>query len=350
MYHHNTKMRFFVLLGLLTPAVLASFFDTDAGKRVSAHLEQLGDAVIDVKGQLSDNVFDSWSKEDLEAWLQSHNIEFEDSLEAAKEHKDLLFEDFTAKADSVGDSVGDAGQKILSKGKEYYESLAENVVELWNDNKLLEYIHERGIKEPAEYTHDQLVKLAQSAKDNMPEMPNGHFSRNWFSGWSRDDLTDALKKAGHSIEGSRKELVDRVYNVYTDAFSKGQEVGEKAQKNAETINNDVQSSFMHWKEATFDKWSLDDLKEYCSDFSDEVASKRDDLVAQAKANYDQVAKNLRPKINNLRKPRVARPHASKQIVAKLNTYWAMASPYVYSVYAPIHKAFLQFYAFVRSKF
>lgn len=350
-----------MVLGLLTPAVLGSFFESSAGQRVSAQIEQLGDKFLDAKGRVSDAVFDSWSKDDLEAWLKSHEIDFEDSLEAAKENKDLLLADISGKADSVGDSVGDAGQKILSKGKEYYESLAENVVELWNDNKLLEYIHERGIKEPAEYTHDQLVKLAQSAKDKLPEMPDGHFSRNWFSGWSRDDLAAALKSTGQSIEGSRKELVDRVYAVYTDAFAKGQDagnkaqksaesVGKKAQKSAEAVGSDLQSSFMHWKEATFDKWSLEDLKEYCSDFSDEVGTKRDELIAQAKANYNQVAKDLRPKIQNLRKQRPPRPHACKQIADQVNTYWAKASPYVYSVYSHLRQVYLQIYAFVRSKF
>lgn len=268
----------------------------------------------------------------------------EDIASKANEVKD----DVAAKASVAGAKASEAGEKFLSKGKEFYESAAESVVELWSNNKLLEYIHERGIKEPASYTHDQLVKLAQSAKDRVPDMPGGHFGRNWFSSWSRDDLSSALKKAGQDIEGTRKQLVDRVYAVYTDAFNKGADAGKKVEKDGKKMNRDLQAHLMQWKEATFDKWSVEDLKEYVSEFSDDAASKRDDLVAQAKAHHAYYVEKLRPKRPTRGTPK--RPHACSQIVSQVEAHMAKVSPYFAPVWNNLRTHALNAYAFIRSKF
>ena len=325
-------MKLSIIYALVAATAQAThFFETSPGDAVLLKLGELGANLVDSAGAIQESAFDHWDESELKAWLESHKLSkkdvqetHEELLKRARKNKELLRDDVTSfsqkaqgeasnafedgvehgknaasdaadKAQDATDKVksaaenahaaaAEAGQRFVSKGKEFYEQTAKGVIGIWSNTKLKDYLNDRNIKYAADATHEQLVSLVESAKDS----PVVTGTASWFEGWSREDLTDALKRVGENIEGSRKELVDRVQKAYADSVAKGHETAEQANKHAA-------SNLPKWKDAMFDRWSFEDLKEYVEDFGDKAASTKDELAKQAKSHFDYFTAGLKPK-------------------------------------------------------
>lgn len=270
--------------GLLSGPVLGSlFFQESKADKFKANLESIGYEVFDSTGIVKDSVLESLDPASIKDWLEAHGVmdATQQTMETAKQHKDWLFEDIK---DYAAYSQ-EFSARLLNKGRDYYEDQSNEVSNYvwskWSDSKIKEFLDARGIAVPQHYTRDQLVALVARSKYNSPINFSGPSGKFWFDGWTRDELIKKLQLVGESIEGTRKELSERLYSSYAKAYESGSKQGNQAADSTkETVDG--------WKEATVDsfhKWSIEDLKDYLADFGSEVSGTRDNLVSAAKNNY-----------------------------------------------------------------
>ncbi|MBQ5153903.1 hypothetical protein EGM85_11665 [Macrococcus caseolyticus] len=251
--------------------------------KIKANLESIGYEVFDSAGLVKDSVFESLDPATIKDWLEAHVVvdATQQTIDTAKQHKDWLLEDIK---DYAAQSQ-DFSTKILNKGREYYADQSKEASNYlwskWSDSKLKEFLDARGVPVPQKYTRDQLVALVARSKYNSPINFNGPSGKYWFDSWTRDELVKKLQSVGESIEGTRKELSERVYSSYSKAYDLGKKQGGQT---ADSVKETVDG----WKEATadsFQSWSIDDLKDYLAEFGSEVSGTKDSLVSAAKSNY-----------------------------------------------------------------
>lgn len=273
-------MRFTLVLTALACAN-AGFFSQGSVADLRAKFEKIGYDVTE-NGHLREDLFDSWSTPELKSWLEYHNIDFGKSdsnsvlLAKAKENTNTLLEDLRELFDAPPPS-----EKIISKGKEYYDQAKDALLNSWSDSKLAEFLKARQVELPAAPTHEQLVALAETSRQKLVDTKNS-VSRFWFDSWSYDDLKNQLEKLQQSTEGSRQVLADRLSSEYEnlkDAWAKGKTEGNKQAQ-------EFLESAAKWRDATFDNWSADDLKEYLKGFGPAEPTTTDKLIADAKAKWN----------------------------------------------------------------
>lgn len=320
------------LFTVLSPALGSLFFQESKADRIKNNLNSIGYEVLDSAGLVKDSVIESLDPESLKDWLEAHGVTdaASQTVETAKQHKDWLLEDIRDYAEYSQDFAS----ALLSKGKEFFsgkaDELSDAVFNTWSDSRVKEFLDARGVNVPQGSSRNELNALAARFKHSLPVNVNGPAGQFWFDGWSREELVKKLEEAGESIEGSRKELAQRVHKLYVDSYNSGKVEGEKAAEHigsrvedlkeegskvaseaaehVATAYEDVKehgdhaahkigSKLSEWRDATadsFNSWSLDDLREYVREFGVDVADTKDKLVEAARYHYHYFTKGQAP--------------------------------------------------------
>lgn len=294
-----------IALLFAAPTMASLFFTESKSDRIKSNLQNIGYEVLDSAGVVKDGVIETFDPESLKDWLEAHGVTdaASQTLETAKQHKEWLLEDIK----DYAHHSQDFSNALLNKGKDFFASTADDVSAVvfqgWSDSKIKEFLDARGVAVPQGSTRNQLNALAARVKHSLPVNVNGPSGHYWFDGWSREELVKKLEETGESIEGSRKELADRLQKAYVKSYYEGASQGQKAADQISTKFEDIKSAteeyaseasdkirakFGEWKEATidsFNSWSVDDLKEYLQEFGTEVGEAKDKLVEAASDNY-----------------------------------------------------------------
>lgn len=264
-------MRF---LTILAAAQAAVFLEESHADKIKQNLESIGYEVLDTTGHVKAAVIESWDPDSLREWVKAHGLTVpqtsEELLAIATENRDLLLQDIKDYA-TAGHLTSTA---ILDKGKEFYESAASTLGEYWSDSRLKDFLDARGIQLPEVPSREQLLEKISQFRESLPTVPAGKF---WFDSWSKDELAETLGALGENIEGTRKELAERLWDSYHEGLKEGQQK-----------SRDLFKKLDKWRSAySFDKWSVDDLKEYLSEFGGQVQGTKDELVASARESYNE---------------------------------------------------------------
>lgn len=294
-----------IALLFAAPTMASLFFTESKSDRIKSNLQNIGYEVLDGAGTVKEGVIETFDPESLKDWLEAHGVTdaASQTLETAKQHKEWLLEDIK----DYAQHSQDFSNALLNKGKDFFTSKADEVSAVvfqgWSDSKIKEFLDARGVAVPQGSTRNQLNALAARVKHSLPLNVGGPSGQFWFDGWNREELVKKLEEAGESVEGSRKELADRLQKVYLKSYYEGASQGQKAADHISTKFEEIKSStgdyasdaskkigakIGEWKEATvdsFNSWSVDDLKEYLQEFGTEVGEAKDKLVEAASDNY-----------------------------------------------------------------
>ena len=262
------------ILSLIAVCQALVFLEEPQAENIKKNLESIGYEVLDTAGHVKDAVIESWDPESLRSWVENHGLTVPKSsdelLSVATKNKDLLLQDIKDYAAAGHES----SKAILNKGKEFYETTAGTLGEFWSESRLKEFLDARGIQLPQAPSREELLKKISQFKESLPSVPAGKF---WFDSWSKEELAETLGNLGKDIEGTRKQLAERLWLSYHEGLKEGEEKGR-----------DLARSFGKWRDAhSFDKWSVDDLKDFVTEFGGHVQGTKDELVTAARESYNE---------------------------------------------------------------
>ncbi|CCD24834.1 double-strand break repair enhancer MSC1 NDAI_0E00180 [Naumovozyma dairenensis CBS 421] len=235
-------------------------------------------------GELKENIFDTWSSNDLEKWLESHDVQLDEKLmhshdylvEQANDNYSLLKDDinwylkylkkkttpFMEKSpenvDSTWKSVTSAGQDMYSKTKKKTNEVINDTfligIDDWSKGRLKEFLDIRDIDYSMFATKKDLIqKVRDSRNAPLRKLKDNMIS---FKDWSCE---------------KRGEMASQVTEGMDMASKKA---GDMKEKFGEI-----------WYE-TFENWSQDDLKAYLESFGIRMkpTSTREEMIQSAKEN------------------------------------------------------------------
>lgn len=295
---------------------------------VRRNSRQAGLKVNDVKSNVAQKVFGSWSDSELKEWLDKNNIPApqngkRDELVslARKNAASLTGDTFSASVTSAlkayGSATGSLGARVTdatnaaaasarsvtsvagaygasatdaaydhvigARDSVYdsvtgtYHSLADKVLETWSESRLKAYLDARGVSVPQNGKKDELVALARLHKYKAARGYNA-----WtFDTWTVDNLKTWLKGQGQAVQDnaslSRDELVASASAAYASASSAGGDAYA-------TVTSALAQATGSVKEGTFENWSDSDLKAYLDSYGVQTyqGTTKNELVARAR--------------------------------------------------------------------
>lgn len=245
------------LASRLYDAVIEEF---NSGRHVGQGLgDNLQDTYEDVKAQIQDNVEEG--KDRLHGGFRDAKSSVKDAVRHGKEHVDKgkeKLQDHYKEGKAQGQKIGDNLKASYEEGK----------AKGWRfGQKIQSHISSGKGK-----VEDQYNEGKSKGKQFMKKM--------------QDQYEDGKSKGeafGHKIQKN-----------YEDGVAKGQHAGQKVSENVGRAANDLARKWNRFKEGTFEKWSVEDLKDYLSDFGEPVASTKDDLVKAAQNHWNHIVGATKP--------------------------------------------------------
>lgn len=266
------------------------FFATNEGEKIWNQLDLAAKKVFDKAGDVRDDVFKSWNDAQVAAWAKAHDLYDEtysaDELRSiAEKNRQLLADDVRAYANKAQKTA----EPYISKTKENVAQAAsdlfDSTVAAWSESRLKAFLDARAIPVPQASKKDELVALVRRNKHKAVQQtqPSGSW---WFDTWSTDAIAKQLKDLGAKAEGTREELVQRLYDAYSSAKASGQDAYNAASASADKVAQQSGEAWAKFRKESFEQWSDSDLRAYLESYG--VVQPKDthsQLVQKAKANY-----------------------------------------------------------------
>lgn len=254
--------------------------------------------VLDKAGKVKDDIFNSWSTEDLTNWLKSHQVAVNDKvaenrdelIKSAKKNAALFKDD----VDWYLESLRKKSTPYISKSPEYVASVWDSTMSKlgnlfshlkgktddaindtflvglddWSRDRLKTYLDLRGVKYHLLATNNQLRKLALEARNK----PLKDIKKNYdklTEGITYDNMKNWAQDKSDQIQDTD------IYNSVSDGL--------------DSLNKDTQkwaTDFTKKWSDSLNSWSVDDLNAYLKSFGVQTTTlaslTKDDLVKTAK--------------------------------------------------------------------
>lgn len=258
-------------------------------------LDLAGKQLVDKAGQIKEDVFNTFSTQQLADWLQSHKVAVDEKtaenrdalIKLAKEHANLLKDDVSW----YGNTLSKKASPYLSKSPEYVESVWDKTMQKfgglfshfrhktnhvindtflvdldnWTRDRLKTYLDVRGVKYHLLSTNSQLREMVKEAR-NKP-------LKNVQEGYAR--LTEGVNY--ENMKNWAQDKADQIQDsdVYSTVSDKIDSLNKDTQNWAQDLGN-------KWMD-NLNSWSVEDLKVYLKSFGvDSTTSTKDDLIKAAK--------------------------------------------------------------------
>lgn len=333
------KVNQITLLAILSTALAGSFFSDSKSDKIKADLQSLGADILDESGKFRDSVLDKLDPTDLQEWISAHTkdvVSPDEALAYAKKHANWFaddVQDYFANAKEGADAILNKGSKYyeqaaegaaeafddhVAKGQEHYEeatgffadaissfnanleeavkngqdylsSFKDAVFEKWSDSEIKEFLSLKGVKNTENWTREQLLELGNYVKSTANDLN--------VEGWKSnivDQAQEVHKNVKDNVESAQKVAEDASEGVFDKINNIGKQVGDSAKQ----FVGKVQNSFEGHKQAgqdkvqeaakdieSFNKWSIDELKNYVQDFGGSFKQNKDSLIQAAKQKF-----------------------------------------------------------------
>ncbi|EWC46949.1 hypothetical protein DRE_03711 [Drechslerella stenobrocha 248] len=282
----------------------------------------------DIRNNVAQHVFNSWSDSELKEWCDKNGIQVpqngkRDEIISIARHNvaSLTGDTFSASVTSAfkayGSATGSLGSRVESATNvaaasaraaadavndyaatatdaayDYvigareniydgvtgtYHSAADKVLATWSESRLKAYLDARGVPVPQNSKKDELVALARLYKYKAAS----GFSAWTFDTWTVDNLKVWLKDQGNAASenaaSSRDDLVAEAQAAYASASSAGGEAYA-------TVTSALAQATAYAKDNTFETWSDSELKAYLDSYGVQTyqGSTKNELVARAR--------------------------------------------------------------------
>ncbi|SJM87961.1 related to Meiotic sister chromatid recombination protein 1 [Zygosaccharomyces bailii] len=260
--------------------------------------------IFDKAGDIKKDVFDSWSADDLEKWLNSHKVAYSDQIEGnrdelaalASDQKELLKDDIKWYLEAAKKKAS----PLVSKSPEYVSSLWEKtllglgaaynkitgkvdnvindtfLVDLdgWPREKIIEYLEARGVSYCPVATNEHLRNLAREFRNRPLKKAQEGYEKVADGEWY-EDAKEWVKDKSDEVQNSE------TYNSLHDGF---EALGKDTQNWASDVGRKVQDDY--------NSWSVEDLKAYLKNMGGSASSSsmsKDDLIKLIKEKTLMVA-------------------------------------------------------------
>ncbi|CDO93734.1 unnamed protein product [Kluyveromyces dobzhanskii CBS 2104] len=235
--------------------------------------------LFDKSNQLKSDLFDSWSTDDINNWLESHKIKLQENakdnrdalLEAANKHVNLLEDDIkwyteaskakaTALLNKSTESVNSVWESVKDSlsGAYHHDNVINDTflvgVQSWPKKRLQNFLDARGVKYHLLTTKAELLRLVYENRSKPLKSWEDSFdeAKHW---WKKQNIVGKAKSTG-------ADIVEKV--------------------------SDYETTAMEGLQQSFDSMSNSDLVEYLKTFSvkpsDLSALSKEELVQRAKDN------------------------------------------------------------------
>lgn len=271
--------------------------------------------LLNKAGNLKDNAFSNWSNNDLEKWLQLHEIPLQNNLinshdylvNLANDNVNYLKDDlnwylsvskrkaspFLEKTPEYLSSIWDTSKiytyELLHKGKKNVNNLINDTfltdIENWPKERLKAFLDYRNIKYSYFITKRELIDLVKANRNQPLDNLKNYWSK------SVDTMEDTkdwiLEKKDESVD-TMEDTKDWVLKKKDEI--KDSETFDKISNNLQDLTDftsDVKDGISKKLGDTFNSWSLEDLNSYVKQFgynTDSIVYSKDDLIDMAKKN------------------------------------------------------------------
>lgn len=205
---------------------------------------------LDKTGELKENIFDTWSKDDLEKWLASHKVKLDEKMmdshdylvETANNNYDLLKDDinwylktlkkksspFLQKTpeyvDSVWGSVSSKAEDVYSKTKGKTNEVINDTfligVDNWSKDRLKAFLDIRDINYSMFATKKELAQMVRDSRNKpLRDVKEGYFHYlDTFKDWANEkreavkdsDMYESMNDQVENVNKKAGEFKDRV--------------------------------------------------------------------------------------------------------------------------------------------
>lgn len=251
--------------------------------------------IVDKAGKIKDDIFNSWSTEDIKEWLQSHKIAVDEKV---AENRDELIKTAKSNANLFKDDVDwyvdymkNKSSRFLTKTPEYAASVwSQTISKLgdfffhykgktddaindtflvglddWSRDRLKTYLDLRGVKYHLLSTNNELRRLVVQARNK----PLRRLQENY------DKLTDGLSY--DNLKNWAQDKADKIQD--SDTYSTMSSGIDSLNKDTQKWATDVTQK---WSDS-LNSWSIDDLKAYLKSFGVDTSKlSKEDLIETAR--------------------------------------------------------------------
>ncbi|KAH3903658.1 double-strand break repair enhancer MSC1 SCDLUD_001306 [Saccharomycodes ludwigii] len=258
-------------------------------------------------GAINADVFSRWSAQDLQRWLEYHDIalpknklDYNSLVSVASKHASLLKNDVNWYTEYSKDKAS----PIISKSKDqisdawgYIRDKISNVnddnvindtffvgLDSWPIERIKSFLNIRGVEYNKDSSKEELINLLKTNKNKKiikgikKNDGEQQVLSDLFKGWNLDNIKSWV---GESVASGYDDIQDIIESGNNKLYDLIGVVKEK--KDAVVTSVDQDNIKAIW-EKTFDSWTNDDLKEYLKSFGVLPSSSRKDLIKKATDN------------------------------------------------------------------
>ena len=254
----------------------------DAEEVFMDSLNSVENGAKDIKDNVENKVKDA--KDNTEKKIKDAKKDAENKAKGAKDDAADKVDDakeFVAEnAANAKEAVENAKDNVADKAQKAKDYVYENFVtttDKWSDDRLRKYLVSRGV-DAKHSSREEMLETIQSVFGGI--VSTTHVDA-LLDSWSAQDLKKVLKNAGAKYEGTRQELVERVSQIYTETVQAESQTEDELKYNIEKFIEQMKSK----NNAHFERWNIDDLKEYLKSYGASVDGTREQLIEAAKDNY-----------------------------------------------------------------
>ena len=257
-----------------------------------------------------DWLYRSWSESDLKEFLDSRGIpapqpSSRDKLIATvRRNSRAASLNMQSAASSASASAASGASAASASAASAQASLSDALFDAWSDSKLKEFLDEHGVPVPQGSKKNELIALARkhraSLSGNAASTASGSAASAFGAATSSagNYLSQATDDAQLKGEGAFNKAADTWSDSRLKAFldARGVPVPQSGKRDellasVRLHKHKASTGYSAW---TFDTWSLDNLKDYVSQFSKKgkvkASASRDELLKQAQDSYQSASK------------------------------------------------------------
>lgn len=290
-----------LVLSILALTVTADINLDQARAHLYKQIDTAAEKYYDAKGDLKDNIFDSWSNSQVKEWADAHGLKApqaskKDELKSfARRHSKLLKQDLDQYSKQLEQAKAKFHKQVDLASQDLYDKsgkIKDNVMEQWSNSQLKAFADVHGLDAPQANDKDKVKAFARRHKKLLQSDVDDYI--NQASKTAQPYLskaTEAIAQAGNEFFDSSVEMwQDSKLRAFLDArgittpANNRQKLLQLVKENSKT----PASVFGSW---SFENWSTEDLQKWLKQQGEKAQGTRDELLKAGSAHLSKAKEN-----------------------------------------------------------
>ncbi|KAI5305544.1 hypothetical protein KEM56_004112 [Ascosphaera pollenicola] len=239
-----------------------------ASKKYEQKYYDASSAVVSAKESISDAALQKWSDADFRKFFEQHGIRVpsgysrEEIMGLVHKYKHLFTEQARASVSKIHGAFADQTEKAsqaTEAAKDEADKRFEDIIKMWSDMRLKEYLAARKVSVEAGASRDELRKKVYEYRNKAASKYGSWIFDTWNEQHLRDYLASTQQKVSESAGQTRDELVRQAQAAYDKASrTSGSEFAAATNYIASVAKSAV--------DVTLHGWSRTDLEDYLKSF------------------------------------------------------------------------------------